>query len=50
MEVIMEVEQTDENPIHCIYASAATVEFKPADLEELLSVSVMFRKAQARVL
>ncbi|MCB1801184.1 MAG: BLUF domain-containing protein [Gammaproteobacteria bacterium] len=35
----MEVEQTDENLIHCIYASAATAEFTPKDLEELLSVA-----------
>ena len=39
MEVIMEVEQTEENLIHCIYASAASREFTPEELEELLVVA-----------
>lgn len=39
MEVIMALEETEDDLIHCIYVSAATAEFSPADLEELLSVS-----------
>lgn len=35
----MEVEQTEENLIHCIYASAASREFTPEELEELLVVA-----------
>lgn len=35
----MEVEETEENLIHCIYASAATAEFTSEELDELLSVA-----------
>lgn len=35
----MEAEKTDENLVHCIYASAATAEFTSEDLDELLSVA-----------
>ncbi|MFK8051047.1 MAG: BLUF domain-containing protein [Halioglobus sp.] len=37
----MKSEAFGENLVHCIYASAATVEFAPADLDELLSVARM---------
>jgi hypothetical protein len=39
MEVIMDAEVTEENLVHFIYASAATAEFTPAELAELLSVA-----------
>lgn len=35
----MEVEQTEETLIHCIYASAASREFTPEELDELLVVA-----------
>lgn len=35
----MESEESEENLVHCIYASAATEEFTPAELDELLSVA-----------
>jgi len=35
----MESEASGENLVHCIYASAATEEFTPAELDELLSIA-----------
>jgi len=35
----MAPQKSDENLMHCIYVSAATREFTPAELDELLSVA-----------